>query len=41
MMSTIDAQQMDMLMHMNSVNSCVIVHYGCSADALADAHGHC
>ena len=41
MMSTMDAQQMDKLMHMDSVTFFVIVHYGCSVDRLADAHSHC
>ena len=41
MRSTMDAQQMDLLMHMDCVVLCVIVHYGCSADRHAGAHGHC
>ena len=35
-----DAEQKDMLMHMDYVNSFVFVCYGCPADGLADAHGH-
>ena len=41
MMSAMDVQQTDLLMHINCVISFVIVHYRCSADGLADAHSHC
>ena len=36
-----DAQEMDLLKHTDCVISCVIVHYGCPADGLTDAYGHC
>ena len=41
MKSVMDAQQMDMLMDTQCVIPCVIVGYGCSADGLTDAQGHC
>ena len=41
MMSAMDAQQTDLLIHMDIVIACVTVHYGCPADGFADAHGHC
>ena len=35
--SAMDAQQTDMLVHTDTVNSSVIAHHGGSADRLADA----
>ena len=40
MMSAMDAQQKDLLMHMDTVNW-IMCQYGCSTDRLVDAHEHC
>ena len=40
MISTMDAQQMDLLMHMDT-GEWMRCQYGCSADRLLDAQGHC
>ena len=39
MMSTMDAQQTDLLMHMDTVDW-MMCQYGCSTDGLVDAHRH-
>ena len=40
MMSTMDVQQMDLLMHMDTVDW-MMCQYGCSTDVPVDAHRHC
>ena len=39
MMSAMVAQQMDWLMHTDTVDW-MMCQYGCSTDGLVDAHGH-